>query len=356
MSAPDALPLLTVRSRSDLVCAVPYLLGFHPERSLVLVGLAEAKVVVTVRADLEDLAGPTGLESLPRAVAAMFRGGAAEVVGIVVDDAAAPVPRDARLPLPWAGLAAEVELLVEIAGGVVGELLLVADGRYWSYLCDSGECCPLEGAQVRHDTSQIPATATYAGLVALPGRECVQRLLDALPDEERAALLPSIHAELDAAAAASSAHDQLRADRSDIRALFAAARAAEADPAACENDPATLARLAAALRRIPVRDAVWVAADDGRLSGDVLWRHLARVLPAPFDAAPLFLVGWLAWRRGNGALARIAADRCSVSDPGYSAAELLQSALTSAVDPRAVPTLQRPAPRRSGAQATRTKM
>ena len=68
--------------------------------------------------------------------------------------------------------------------------------------------------------------------------------------------------------------------------------------------------------------------DEGRVDGRVLWRYLARRLPAPYDAAPLFLFGWRSYRDGDGALASMAAERALSSDPGYSAADLLLAALS----------------------------
>jgi hypothetical protein len=59
MNRHDATPAPTLRVRGpgDLLQAVPYLLGFHPHASLVLIGLADGHLVVTVRIDLADLAG-----------------------------------------------------------------------------------------------------------------------------------------------------------------------------------------------------------------------------------------------------------------------------------------------------------
>ena len=51
MSAPP----LIITGPADLVEAVPYLLGFTPTDSLVIVGLAANTVTVTVRADLDGL-------------------------------------------------------------------------------------------------------------------------------------------------------------------------------------------------------------------------------------------------------------------------------------------------------------
>jgi hypothetical protein len=62
-------------------------------------------------------------------------------------------------------------------------------------------------------------------------------------------------------------------------------------------------------------------------------------LPAPYDAAPLFLFGWAQWRAGNATLATMAAERVLDSQPGYSAAALLLTAAQRGLDPRTVPAL-----------------
>ena len=121
-----------------------------------------------------------------------------------------------------------------------------------------------------------------------------------------------------------------------VRALFAAQRTAQ-DGRMPTDD--TVARFGVALRSCAVRDAVWLAVDDGRLAGMQLWVNLARRLPHPYDAAPLFLAGWHAYRQGNGALAGIAANLAITADTGYRAAGLLRDALACGVDPRRLPSL-----------------
>lgn len=64
-------------------------------------------------------------------------------------------------------------------------------------------------------------------------------------------------------------------------------------------------------------DAVRLAIDDERLAGIKLWADLARRLPPPYSAAPLFLAAWRSYRDGNGALANIANDLSLAADPGY---------------------------------------
>src|SRR5207253_2989413 len=109
-----------------------------------------------------------------------------------------------------------------------------------------------------------------------------------------------------------------RRTRSVKRAVFSAARSADAGAAPVSDDD--VARFGVALSEIDIRDSVWMAVDDRRLDGFELWRDLARRLPEPYDAAPLFLVGRCAWRNGNGTIAAVAAQRAVESDPHYSAA------------------------------------
>ena len=101
-------------------------------------------------------------------------------------------------------------------------------------------------------------------------------------------------------------------------------------------------RAACSLRAYPFSPrGLWaLAADSRRIDGRPLWQALGRRLPAPYDAAPLLLFGWISWRRGNGALARTAAERALASNPHYTAAELLLGALSRGADPRRVPRLR----------------
>jgi Domain of unknown function (DUF4192) len=96
----------------------------------------------------------------------------------------------------------------------------------------------------------------------------------------------------------------------------------------------------------------WMALDDDRLDGIELWVNLARRLPSPYNAAPLFLAAWRAWRDGNGALAGIAAEQALASDPGYGAAGLLLAALTRSIDPRTLPKLPAAAARKASEDTT----
>lgn len=360
----EPVPVLALSGPSELIDSVPYLLGFHPRDSLVLVGLGSTpagrdRVGVSARVDLADLAVDAGI--VRRCAAALGRSGAHSAVVLVYDSEAAAAPA-----LPWSAIVEEVGAALELERLSLRDALLVGDTRWWSYLCSDPACCPAEGSPRQGPGSATAATAAYAGLSALPGREGIEALLDQDPPEalERMAVLLEVAEAAELEAVLTGRQQAHR--RSATRALFAAARAQDLNPlrrgAPGQAQPAPTdeqaARLAVALGDLSVRDACWLAAEGGRLPATGLWRMLARRLPAPYDAQPLFLLGWQEWRAGNGALAGIAASRALASDPGCSAARLLLDALAHGLDPRSAPRLRsthRGAPQSGGTQTGGTQ-
>ena len=135
-------------------------------------------------------------------------------------DASVPPGRDGALV--HCDLAAAVHRVVEELGAAADDVALVSRGRLWSYDCENPDCCPPEGRRLESG-SVIAAEAAFAGMVALPDRGSLidtfaptderdsPRLTDAIRDAERTAV------------AAIVADTMPRVNRSDVRALFAAA-------------------------------------------------------------------------------------------------------------------------------------
>lgn len=318
---------LRLGGAADLIAATPYLVGFHPEQSLVLVALdAENLVVFTARVDLADAGHVDCLDAVR---AAVLDSGTAALVALVFAEGALQVPEP---------VAEAVDAVLGLETRTATEVLdvVACDGRRWrSLLCSDPECCPAEGQPVPPvGSSAVAASATVAGLVAWPSREDLRRSLDGQSPDERAARRGAL---VEHQAATGVIDDRTRRRR-EVRALFAAARAAERQPAGYPSED-ELVRLACALTDISVRDSLWIAVDDGRLPGRALWQYLAARLPAPYDAPPLFLLGWASWRRGEATLAAMAVEKALESDPGYSAADLLLAALSRGVDPHRLPRL-----------------
>lgn len=219
-----------------------------------------------------------------------------------------------------------------VAGLKLVEHLRVNEGRYWSMTCPIEGCCPAEGRPLPAGHA-VAAEFVALGASTVASREQLAAGLDPQPGAERLEQLISERHDHELA--------QVLAGRDDSRitadklAIFAASRRTDRVWSDAET-----ARFGVALTGYAVRDAVWMAIDNGRLDAQDLMQHLARTLPAPYRAAPLFLFAWKAWRDGNGALAGIAVERVLQANPAYSAAELLQTALARGVNPRTMPPLR----------------
>lgn len=330
-------PLAKVGTLGELAALVPYLMGFVPTESLVCLGLDGrggklGRVGLTARLDLADARHPTGgAELLRSTVATVARTGARVLVVFVVSEADT----------------VDDVVIDRLLDAVAHTPMHLADvgwhrgSRCWSLVCEDPLCCPPEGFVV--DRAFVPAVAAaYAGTAVLPDRAAVEA---EFADTGRGEGLDPLIADHEAAL--------LRADLADDGAGSAAAEAAEAVLElarlhdAHEADPRGLppvpddvvAACLAALGHVAVRDQVWLAVDAREVDGGAFWLDLARRAPAPYDASPLFLLGWRCWRRGDGVRAVLAAERADATPGGYSAARLLLDAVGAGVDPRSVPLL-----------------
>jgi hypothetical protein len=93
---------LRIHGPVDLLSAVPYLLGFQPKESLVLIGLTRSMLVVTARMDLDDAAEQDGY--IVDTVATMVRGGSRQFVTVIFTHA----EWTTDVGMPYANLAATV--------------------------------------------------------------------------------------------------------------------------------------------------------------------------------------------------------------------------------------------------------
>ena len=330
------LPAIRVSTPGDLIEAVPYLLGFHPSESLVVIGFDEPErtarqVTITARLDLHpDGADPAALASM---VEVLGRSGTRAVaVVLLTERVAGEPPRQGWLRDVLAALSTQLDR----TGIRLLDALVASRARWWSLCCDNTACCPPAGLPRATQTSTVAVEATYAGLVALPDRQTLLASLDGSPAAARAALLPALRRADTRFAELVGRIGIARARRGERTALL---RAAAECRSGLQLSPRRLARLGSALRDPELRDAIWLAIDDRSQSAVGLLGQLHSLLPPPYQAAPLFLLGWHLWRSGSGTLAAAAAERALRADPGYSAARLLLDAVEHGMDPRHTPPL-----------------
>jgi Domain of unknown function (DUF4192) len=371
---PDAVPTLSLRAPADLLAAVPYLFGFHPADSVVLVGLDDRRVAFQARADLVTPAAPVAEQLAEVLVRQGLR--QALIIGYGPAARADPMVR---------------ALIAELAraGVVTREALRVAGGRYWSYTCTVPECCPPDGNPYTLDASAVAAQATVAGMVALPSRDALRERFAPVEGAERESMARAtqradlrareiVAAALDAAASstggpaqgsspllgpAEAAREQgeaaVRAARQQGEAAVRAARerfasagrVALREALAVHRAGGTLsddavAWLSVLLVHLPVRDHAWAS-----ITGDLrphlaLWTDLTRRAEPHLRAAPAALLAFAAWRAGEGATSTIALDIATQADPEYPMAKLLNTVIAHGIAPQHWPRIGADLPRR----------
>ncbi|WP_225101015.1 DUF4192 domain-containing protein [Streptomyces sp. CoH27] len=352
---------VTLRTPAELADALPYLLGYRPEDSMVLVALhdREGRGRFGGRARLGIPANEEDWEAAARQLAqGLVRGSERrgsrpeQMVAYVCQE---PGPGESGRDVKRR-LGRLAQLLRTQCGDLdvpVIEALCISDGRYWSYCCPIEGCCPEDGSPMGlPGTSVLAAAATYAGIqvrgtlrelrarlqpwetsaaleqeVALDaaGMTLVPRILDeaSRPDvaEETLALAERIMRRFAAAAPVSGTH------RADLR-----------DDGMLAHDEA--ARLILGLQDRTTRDraAAWM---EGEEAGPALrlWRAVARRCVGSYGehaAAPLTLAGWVAWSTGDELEAREALAMALGADPDYLFARLLHQACNEGLDPEGI--------------------
>jgi hypothetical protein len=311
---------LRVRDPVDLLGAVPFLLGYHPTDSIVVVGVRRQIHLMTVRYDVPPAgADPTQLlrGRFPDPALLLRQQGVSGVLMVGYGEAERVAPAMEFLHRSY-----------RLAGFSVLDALHVQDGRFRSALCADTECCPVEGYRFEPRDTRVAAECTVAGWVALPDREAYEAQLRPVDGPARQAMR----------AAAIAADERLYAilthppnEGTAEERVLAQGRGAivEAEERYRQGQGLTddeVAWLALLLKRIPVRDLAW-----SRITGSpehlqqlrALWLDVLRRCQPEVSVAPLCLFAFATWRCGDGTLARLALENALDLDPDYTMASVV---------------------------------
>ena len=221
------------------------------------------------------------------------------------------------------------------------ELMRVEDGRYWSYLCASPDCCPADGVRFDVRANAAAAAMTVAGLVAYPDRAALASTLAPVTGAAAAAMEQAT-SRARAREAGLTGQAPGRTGGSATGPVVVAGRRAVADALAVYRaggqltDDDQLAWLSVVLAHLPVRDDAWSRMDPAHRDAHLrLWTDVVRRARCSLLAAPASLLAFTAWQSGEGALANIAIDRALAADPHYSLALLLRDIMDAGVPPSA---------------------
>ncbi|MFM8154925.1 MAG: DUF4192 domain-containing protein [Actinomycetes bacterium] len=318
---------LVITGPDSIVASLPFIVGFTPTDSLVVMWLDTGCVRLTMRLDLP----PDGASHEPWIDAVMAHQRAHDEVIICVVPAARQVERDESGRLRGQSLVASLLKILRDTECGVRDALLVVDNHWWSYLCQEPECCPAAGTEVDPATADaVAARFALAGVARLPDRDAVLALCAANP-ERQAEMLPLVrHARITEAADPALHLDDWRDEAIDL------VREALLTPR--PTDPHRDAEVLAWLCDTRVRDTVlWEVAHSvdhdphrafDRAAG------LLRCAPAGVIAPIGTVTALLAWLNGDGVRAVAALDRVHEEDPEYALAQLLGRSITAGLSPR----------------------
>lgn len=350
---------ITLRGPAELADALPYMMGFHPNDSIVLVALHGNRGRFGGRLRLGIPSSPREWSPVAEQLAECLIDGSerrgSRPDGIVVflcqDPAEGETSR--RVMERLRPLAQRLRTACGTLEVPVYEALCISDGRFWSYCCPDARCCPPEGSALAlPGTSVMAAAAAYAGIQVRGSLREMERRLAPLTtppaaDQEKAldtagaTLVPRI---LDEEGREQVAAETLALARRLMKRIEESPRSggcAETDVAddrLITHDEAAAVILGIQDRDTRDRAAEWMEGPDAPPALR-LWRALARRCVGPYcehAAAPLTLAGWVAWSTGDEPAARVALGRALRVDPDYVFARLLHEACNQGLDPETV--------------------
>jgi len=322
----SAGPRMRLSGPPQLLQMVPYLVGFTPEQSVVLIGKQAPRgaVIVSARYDIDAPA-----EAARQWFAAASNAGADSFLVVLYDDTITGPPLPHREMLDEL-VALGAELKMEMT-----DALAVNESRWWSYICSSEMCCPSVGTPLVRD-GEVAAEAVLNGLVARPSRTSL--VLELEPDPSRVAEAEGLFERL--------SDDELlaRALRPGVgsvrlRRVTALKRADTIERACVEEQrvptPKEVIDLTLPMLDLMVRDCMMGSLPKkGSDTMLAFWRDVCRGSPEALVAGPATVFALCAYAAGDGARANVGIDRALAARPDYTMALLLLQAISGGMQPK----------------------
>jgi hypothetical protein len=296
-------PVLVVRTPEELLAAVPHMLGFNPQESIVVVpvtrGLPVARVDLPRNEEDRDevtrnLRGPYERYACPGAMVALV---------CVTEDR-----RDAESATQH--LVAGLEKV-----GVATQVRLWATDERWVEL-NTGQA----GNRTQDTSTRIAAEAVMAGT--------------ARPAATRASLAESLVGDREPlAAVVPAARETAQTSTPTAERNRASGRLEQFKSDGTRLSDPDAARLLVAMESIGTRDALWEDMNrDNATEHTALWTHLTRRAPDEVRTPTASLLAFSSWLVGDGAKAWCALDQIPEGPP-YPMATLIATVLQEGVHP-----------------------
>ena len=144
--------MTTLTSPHDLLAAIPFLVGFKPEDSIVLMSIKDDSIFMALRIDFPDSLDPEQIDTL---VSYLQRDDADAAISVYY------IPESSS----------DADLLIKTITDAIDERniplresLIVHANRWRSLICEDSDCCPPEGSPLPElDNSRIAAEQVALG-------------------------------------------------------------------------------------------------------------------------------------------------------------------------------------------------
>ena len=306
-------------SPHDLLAAVPFMVGYHPKDSLVVMALRDAKVSMAMRVDFPDSESIASVSATVAGHLARELADEAIIVGYLPIDVTESDPLEI------------VRSIIALQGISVKECIVVRGEYFRSNLCADLECCPPEGNLIPEILSSRVTAEQVAAGNPLPYLDLdeMKRSISALPiDKELVRLIQGIE-EIDYAGDDVTAHQ-----REGANAINEMAIAFSKDQKI--EDKSVVALVLVRLLDLQVRDyAMGMTTEETSDQLWDMWRYLLRLAPKGYVAPVAVIFATMSYERGDGALAQRALDRAMEDAPGYQMAKLLRRTFAAGWPPSA---------------------
>jgi hypothetical protein len=300
-------------SPGELIAAIPALLSFVPDDSVVIAGLVGDGALRTVEVVLR--LDPPAPAAVPAALLQLgmviHNSNHVDVVELLIVGCATEA-----VDLPHREFVDKLIRVVQDAGVTVGHVLWaerIEPGAAWRSYTDSTQTGTIA------DLSPFAATETV--IHASRAEFAAQLEADAEEDlNRRAALLPGLRPVC---------------PKRDLAVVHAILDRIATDPAArLALDDDTLVLVGHALTHPLVREAcLEFALTEQAASAQHLWRLLIRALPRSLVAAPAALLAANAYLRGEGALTAVAIETARAANPHDRLANFMKTMVNTGVPP-----------------------
>lgn len=311
--------MTTLTSPIDLLAAVPFLIGYTPKDSLVLVGLNEDEMSLAMRVDYPSDVDLDQIDTLANHLVREKSDGAL-LVAYMPDDV-----------LDSECLLAPLREAIELRGIRIRECVEVRKGKWRSAICTDPTCCPPEGSAMPNLEETRVAAEQVANGKPLPFPN-LEKMLESISAQQDDAELKSLIKKIKKI--------NYEKDKAEVRKLQREGALAINDLAAefaekgISQDKVLIALVLKRLFDLQVRDyAMGIITEENIETMWQMWRYLLRVAPAGYVAPVATLFSAVNYERGDGSMATKALDRAFEDDKDYPLAKLLRRVYTAGWPP-----------------------